>query len=589
MAIRLDHDQQSCSFILILGSSGSGKTSFVDYICGDTNWDENEPTTEVTLNPTTIGGQDYVLVDTPGLDNPNISDHQVFKQIKEYLITTEAMTHHLLAGVIYIHRPEDSLRSRTLHRNIQVVSHELLGADWYSRFRIMVPGSPQEANLESTYQAMFHPSSPFFHVLQGGAKVILGTEDAQLHQVLQFCASQAPTLLQVQQVSGQVLSGFIGDSIERRLGHLDISSVELHIHIQAERIKQRYDAELRELRSTLAKSKAKELNLSERLEQMEVKRMSFHDAEGSLRQQLEQTQTEYASLRSQLQLQENTEQGDVVRALQGLNREIEDIGRSLSMFLVDAHTVRLLAREPADTTTSHACRLSELKNFLGHREGSSSLVASSHGEGLGIEEFFDYAIRSTLCKYLHERIFSLFHPGAEGSESINLGTMYNGIRRREPQASAAKWRSTSFKSIYKHSDPDATSECVRQIAQIIVQVGLKPLTNFVFGEGAGVTFEGQHHARIEHLVRTAWEWNSMLKGDVLILGDFTQTHYEAGSRFNSELMTEFDARPGAPAPSTMLATLALGLDSSQAIGNGCLPVVTHVYKAVVATERALYG
>lgn len=167
--------------------------------------------------------------------------------------------------------------------------------------------------------------------------------------------------------------------------------------------------------------------------------------------------------------------------------------------------------------------------------------------------------------------------------------MLKHLHATESQVPAARWRSTTFKSIYKHFDSDAISEGVRQITQIIFQSGLKPLINFVLGEQAGTVFEAKHYIHVEDLVRDAWKWNTMLKGDVLALGDFAQTYYEAGSRFNSQLMAEFDAKPGGPAPGTMIATLALGLDSSRAIGDNRLPEVAHVCKALVVTESALYG
>lgn len=104
-----------------------------------------------------------------------------------------------------------------------------------------------------------------------------------------------------------------------------------------------------------------------------------------------------------------------------------------------------------------------------------------------------------------------------------------------------------------------------------------------------MTLEERHYIELERLVRTAWEWNSMLKGEVLLLGDFAQTNYDAGTCFNPQLMTEYDTRPGGPKPSTVLATLALGLDSSHAVGSGRPPELTNVCKAIVATELTLYG
>ena len=61
---------------------------------------------------------------------------------------------------------------------------------------------------------------------------------------------------------------------------------------------------------------------------------------------------------------------------------------------------------------------------------------------------------------------------------------------------------------------------------------------------------------------------------------FSTAVRRSASRINSQLGS---------ASSTVLAMLALGLDSLLAIGNGYLPKATHVCKAVVAPESVLYG
>ncbi|KAF8606717.1 hypothetical protein BDV93DRAFT_604069 [Ceratobasidium sp. AG-I] len=579
-----EHASDSCIFILVLGPSSSGKTLFVDPARRVTKMGKNEPMTEVDFHSRTIAGQTYGFVNTPDLDNPNLSDYEVFRKIKDCLVRNE-VTKNPLTGVVYVHRPEDSLSSGTLYRNMRVISQAFLGPRWYPRLSIVVPGDPKTLDLEPMFETMCLPNSPFSDVLDGDATVYLGLTEGGLFHVLSPYCSMDPALLHIQSTHSDMLPDSIGDSIQRCLGHLDISSVDLRLRVQADA----YQDETNELYSALQESQTTELALSKRLEATKVELFSYRDERNSLQLQFQQIRAEYASLRSQLQLQQNVEQGDIVRALRCLNREIEDIGRSFSAFLVDNHATRLSRNKSADLTTLHALHLDKLKLFLGHKERSPSLVASSHGQGLGIEDFFDYSIRSTLCKYLYDRVFSLFHPGAGGMDSLKLETMYNGIRRREPQAAAAKWRSTTFKSIYRHGDPDATSNFIKEITRITVQSGLNPLIDYVFGERAGVALKEQHFTRLERLVRTAWEWNIMLKGEVLMLGDFEQTNYEAGSYFDPQLMIEYEANSDGPAPQNILATLSLGLNSSRAVGEGRSPEVTNVCKAVVATELVLYG
>jgi hypothetical protein len=90
--------------------------------------------------------------------------------------------------------------------------------------------------------------------------------------------------------------------------------------------------------------------------------------------------------------------------------------------------------------------------------------------------------------------------------------------------------------------------------------------------------------RLEGLVRMAWDWNAKLKGEVIVLGDFSQTSYAPLSQFDTTLMNEFEPNAKRPPPQFILGTLALGLVCSRAIGGGRSPETTVVCKAVVAAE-----
>jgi hypothetical protein len=149
---------------------------------------------------------------------------------------------------------------------------------------------------------------------------------------------------------------------------------------------------------------------------------------------------------------------------------------------------------------------------------------------------------------------------------------------------AAKWRANCFKSIYKPETPDTTTNHVQLITQKLADDSLAPLIAYFFGQEAGVVLEGQHFDRLVRLVRTAWDWNSMLKGEVIMLGDFYQTFYAPAHDFNDTLMSEFEPNSRKPKPKSILGTLGLGLLSARAVGGGKSPEITVVLKAVVATE-----
>jgi hypothetical protein len=76
----------------------------------------------------------------------------------------------------------------------------------------------------------------------------------------------------------------------------------------------------------------------------------------------------------------------------------------------------------------------------------------------------------------------------------------------------------------------------------------------------------------------------MLKGEAMMQGDFHPTSHIPLSDFDPGLMGEFEPTPGSAQPTSILATLSLGLSFSIAVGSGCPPETTVVIKNIVATE-----
>jgi hypothetical protein len=94
----------------------------------------------------------------------------------------------------------------------------------------------------------------------------------------------------------------------------------------------------------------------------------------------------------------------------------------------------------------------------------------------------------------------------------------------------------------------------------------------------------QDFDRLEGLVQMASDWNSKLKGEVIVLGDFSQISYAPSSRFDMTWMNEFEPNSKRSPPKLILGTLALGLFSSHAVGGERSPEIKILCKAVVATE-----
>ncbi|KAG8684776.1 hypothetical protein FRC08_013492 [Ceratobasidium sp. 394] len=344
---------------------------------------------------------------------------------------------------------------------------------------------------------------------------------------------------------------------------------------------ERNPEELHSLQATLKKTESQLADCSRAYKQAKRQLATSQEESAGLRRQLQQIQSEYGSLRSQLQLQENIEQSSLVQTLKDLNREVDDIGRLVSAYLFDNYVQKLFGKEPSVVTALDARHLPELKALLGHISGRPSLVAASNDVGMPIEDSLDYAIRTLLCKYLCGRIFRPFHPSVDSSKNDTVAAMYDDVQRREPQAVAAKWRANCFKSIFKSEGPDAVTQQVNLVVREFVDSSLTPLLTYVFGEAPGVRLEHQHLERLIRLFRMAWDWNSTLKGEVIILGDFYPTYYAPMHRFDPSLMSEFELDPRKSQAKYILGTLGLGLLASRAVGGGKSPEVTVVSKAIV--------
>lgn len=278
---------------------------------------------------------------------------------------------------------------------------------------------------------MSHQSSAFAEAIAGGAGVVVSNFDkVNFEHILMSYNTTTRALFGIQDDYLKDPNIPLHNRIEDCMGYIESGHLHRRIDAQVERLQRTHQHELSSLRSSLKQSEETVLQNTKHFKQVELELTKHCDEESSLRQQLQQTRTAYTSLRSELQLQENVEQSDIVQTLKDLNRAIDDLGRSVSEFLVDNHVRDLFRKNPTRVTSLHAQHLPELKRLLGHVDGASSLVASSSGVGMRIEDFFDYATRSLICRQLCGRIFDPFHPGVNAKVNNLMADMYHDIRHK---------------------------------------------------------------------------------------------------------------------------------------------------------------
>ncbi|KDN40996.1 hypothetical protein RSAG8_07702, partial [Rhizoctonia solani AG-8 WAC10335] len=332
-----------------------------------------------------------------------------------------------------------------------------------------------------------------------------------------------------------------------------------------------------------------------------------------LRSQLEQTQLEYASLRSELQLHDNTEQSKIVQSLQDINRAIDDFGRSVAEYMVDTFAASLNKDDP---TTLDASDFPELQRQFGHQEGSSSLAASSEGNGLPIEDFIDLALRNFLCQKLYKDasfegnglpiedfidlalrnflcqklykdVFIPFHPTpAAGAEPNFVVSLYEEVRRQGPPVVAAKWRACLFMALSKGNKLDKPA--IEAQVESLVTEDIQPLLNNLFGQGNTAALTETQRGQLQGVITVAWELNHALKGEVVTLGDFLPLCCERGVPFDPNTMVEFEASKKRKPGSVAICTIRLGLTLSHAKGAGKNGSPSVVCPATVVTPT-IYG
>ncbi|CEL54219.1 hypothetical protein RSOLAG1IB_11617 [Rhizoctonia solani AG-1 IB] len=544
--------------ILIVGPSGSGKTWTIKNYCrstkeplGDMPYVATKSTKVTKLH---IGGQPFELIDTPGFDGISLTDAETFADIANYLSNTKP-TQTGISGIIYVHRAGNAVHSRSLQQNFRVLNNIFLGDIGITRLGFLVT-QINDQDIQTDYGKLLTSHGSVFNtVFSAGAGTVVATYPNQIgfEQLLKYYGSKMPVLLPVQlDESCKSHSTFL-DRVGKELGYYDYHVAQSLLDDRERYLRELYEQQLANQR----------------------------DSEIQLRQELQKSRLEYSSLRSQLQLQENVEQSEVVQALKDLNRMIDDFGRSVSAHLTDNYVQKLLGRDPSRATTLHSRDTSTLKALFHHRDGQSSLVACSTGKGINIEAFLDYSIRHFLCRFLTIGIFQPFHPEIDSSLDNVLSTSYANIRERESQAIAGKWRSETFKSLDQSNSKGLVEGEINRHLSNFLRHRLRQLIKGVFGRD--IPLPDIYITNLRALIKMAWDWNSDLKSGVIMLGDFVQTSFSR-SRFNPRFMEEFEAVSEDHIPETALGTLALGLICQKAVGGGNPIDKIVVCKAVVATK-----
>lgn len=335
-------------------------------------------------------------------------------------------------GIIYVHKPGDTLRSRALLQNLSVLSEIFLGETGLGRLTIFV----SQADLQQVDPGVIsteirHPTSAFSKARVLGAKIV--TPKAGQHgflDTIMHYASEDAFLLPIQRRNPRESCSDFTVRVEEALGYYEKESVQQRLAELERGLQQSSEAKVQELHAALEEKNVKLRHYYDAYKHSQKLLADQQEEGAALHQQLQQTQQEYSSLRSQLQLQDNFEQSDIVQDLKDLNRDIDNIGRSISVYLVDNYVRAAFGKDIVNITSLDARNPLELKSLLRHIDGKASLIEPTTGVGMDVESFFDFSIRTMLCALLVTRIFQRFHPAIELSQSRTLNAAYLGIQKQ---------------------------------------------------------------------------------------------------------------------------------------------------------------
>ncbi|KAG8740460.1 hypothetical protein FRC10_004287 [Ceratobasidium sp. 414] len=531
-------------------------------------------TTSVRHRSFVLEEQEFRLIDTPGFNNSPTNNRDVLCRVARYRTRS-----YKIYGVLYMHPEGSNLDCSHLRQNI-VALKTLIGHHCLSHLKIgIVPNDNRTVVGADTIRSLQDPASPFYSVHEAGAEILgLPLRPESIREFLLGYAQLPRQLLEVQ----------VG-MIRREIGRLEPYIEKLLDPTLAPST----PGQLSQSRggTDRTSSLSLEADLIEATERSRHLELALAESEAEtklLRDRFEQTRSEYASLRSELQLNDNMEQSKIVRSLKDLNRGIEDFGRSVAEHIVDNY----VSPYTSDHTTLKASNLPGVKAQFCHQEGKPSLVLSSTGDGMPTEDFFDLSVRSILCKRLHENIFLPFHPTLAGdSQNEFMNGLYQEVRHQgkllHHQTIASKWRANSFLALSKSNDPEIRAKYVRKYIESIKTQDLDVLFANFFDENKGVSLADLHDKELEKLVSLAWDWNRTLKGSVVVLGDFQPIAYESGVLFDPNRMVDFEPdRKSKKVPSTALCTIGFGLMVSRSKDKGNILDDMVVCKATMVTEHA---
>ncbi|KAL3460408.1 hypothetical protein BJX64DRAFT_290397 [Aspergillus heterothallicus] len=160
-------------FILVLGETGSGKTTFVSECSGkslEIGHDLSSCTSKLTISSFHHHTKTIYIVDTPGFDDTNHPDSEILTHIAHYLAVAYANNIYL-SGVIIMHRISDPRLSGTARLNLDMFKHMLGEAAYENAVVVTSMWSTPPTDLEVQREEELEQGDGILaEVLRGGGR-----------------------------------------------------------------------------------------------------------------------------------------------------------------------------------------------------------------------------------------------------------------------------------------------------------------------------------------------------------------------------------------------------------------------------------